>query len=168
MDATTKADWRATDPVDRYKTLVDQTMTISVVGPAVPAAPEAPDGVRAPGVDGDGTVAPAPDGAAMVRTAAAPSLAVRTSYGLPGVTLTDPVMLGAGVRLVLAGVCAFAALASIGGVMALAAGGTHGTAPYAVLGVLASLSLVAMVLLVMGLKSVTIRSGSTEAVTATR
>jgi hypothetical protein len=162
----TKADWRATDPVDRFKTLVDQTMTISVVGPAVPDATEAPGGGRAPGVGADGGVAPGPDGSAVALPVSAPGVAAQTCYGLPDVTLTDPVMLGAGVRLVLAGVCAFITLASIGAVIGLAAGGTHGAAPYAVLGVLASLSLVAMVLLVMGLKSVTIRSGTAEAVTA--
>jgi hypothetical protein len=162
MDLMAKPGWAATDPVDRWRAVVDQTMTISVLGPPVTDPSEAPDGARSPDGRGDGATAVAADVAPP--RPAAPS--AQTCYGLPDVTLTDPVMLGSVARLVLAGVCGFAMLASIGAVIALAAGGTHGAAPYAVLGVLAGLALVAMVVLVMGLRSVTIRSGTADALAA--
>jgi len=146
MTQLLNGDWRPTDPVDRFRTLVDQTMTLSVVAPPTGEEAELLGNRRTAVGSGDGT-----------SEAAAPA---QTSYGLPDVVLSDPVMLGSTVRLALAGLCGFSVLAAIGAVIGLAAVDRHGAAPYAVLGVLAGLSLVALVVLVMGYKNVTIRSGS--------
>jgi hypothetical protein len=168
MLATLKGDWRATDPVDRFRTLVDQTMTMTVVGPPAGDGADVLDGVREVVDQGNGpaieAVAAALAQYSTWRSSASPPVAAaaQTSYGLPNVTLSDPVMLGSSARLTLAGLCGFALLASIGAVIGLAAVGTQGAASYTVLGVLAGLSLVALVVLVMGYKNVTIRSGSSE------
>jgi hypothetical protein len=158
-----KGEWRATEPVDRFKTLLDQTMTITVAGPPSREGVTGADGLKTavdPGIDLVTGQLSSPDDWPPATNGAAPAPAVQTRWGLPDGTLTDPVMLGSAARLCFAGVCAFAVLAAIGGVIALAAGGTDGTAPYAVLGVLAAVSLAAIVVLTMGWKSVTIRSGS--------
>ena len=157
-----RGEWRATEPVERFKTLLDQTMTITVAGPASrDAAGDGRDWARSAGDRGIDVVTgelsrgewPATgDGAAAPGT--------QTRWGLPDGTLSDPVMLGSAARLAFVAVCAFALLAAIGGVIGLAAVGRHGAAPYAALAVLAGLALVAGVLLTMGMKSVTIRSGS--------
>jgi len=157
-----KGEWRATEPVERFKTLLDQTMTITVAGPPSREAPaDAPEWVRAAGDRGIDVVTgelSRADWPASGDGGGGPG--VQTRWGLPDGTLTDPVMLGSTTRLAIAGVCAFALLAAIGGIIGLAAVGRHGAAPYAALAVLAGLALVAAVFVTMGLKSVTIRSGS--------
>ncbi len=145
----TNTGWQSTEPVDRFKTLLDQTMTISVAGTPAGHPPESVEGlvslVERGGRDGamDGERAP-----------------VQTQWGLPDVTLTDPVALGPLTRLAFGGLCGFALLAALGAVIALAAGGTRGTAPYVVLGLIGGMAALGAVVLVMGWRSVTISSGA--------